>query len=457
VIRPAQPPHPLPASMLAYGGKPPAMRAAELPGVCSLRVQDLFPEIPDPIHSAGEPVEPVREAARAALAGVDMSMIGADETVNVLCSEHGFAMMGGDAYAELLKTVRDEVIERTGARKVRLAMGSAGTKFEHLEIIPRFGLDDYFEGQTFAFGPNDHGIPIDTEIGRLYGVRRAFTAQRLIHVHYDDPRELHYHRLNGRLLKSFAMSYSRTETRSVFHNNFPTRSANIIPRAIYEAPMIRSRWAFAVALTTSPAGTAGVDADNDLIAMDRRVAVDLLSRYGKMIELFRSIDECFTVADDTRWLFYQHAGGLCACTLFESAHDHLDLELPAVRPPDFEDRRIVKEPVKAVVINAAWKFPPCADVTVAADPDIGRDLLSMFKTRDHQEVLVADGLPDAMRIAAEKAGTEKAIVFDGSYGAINMTRPLAEYLIGKVPEVSRRVEDELLPMWMKQRNLSFAA
>lgn len=453
MINPPVLPHPLPPTMFNYGAKWPTVRAAELPGMCSVRVQDLFPEIPDPIHTVGQDVTPVREAARAALAGVDMSMIQPDDTVNILCSEHGFALMNGDAYAELIRTIRDEVVERTGATKVRMAMSSAGTKFEHLEIIPRFGLDQYFEGEAFAFGPNDVGVPIDTEIGRIYGVRRAFSAKRLIHVHYNDPRELHFHRVNGRLLKSFTMSYARAETRSIFHNNFPTRSANIIPRAMYESPFVKERWAFAAALLTAPTGTAGIDADNDLIAMDRRVAADLLADYGKMIQLFRSVDECFTIADDTRWLFYQHAGGLCACTLFEGRHDHLDLDLPAVRSADFYDKRIVKDPVKGVLVNCAWKFPLVADITVGADPDIGRDLMSMPKTRPEQQVFYGDDLQSSMELAIEKTGTDKAIVFDGSYGSINMTRSMAEYFIAQAPAVSRRVEEELLPKWLRQRNL----
>lgn len=457
MIRPAVPPRPLPPTMFNFGGGLPAMRAAELPGMCSVRVQDLFPEIPDPIHTAGEDVSPVREAAEAALAGVDMSMIEPNDTVNILCSEHGFALMDGDAYATLLKTIRDIVIERTGTTKVRLAMSSAGTKFEHLEIIPRFGLDEYFDGQAFAFGPNDNGIGIQTEIGTIYSVRRAFAAKKLIHVHYDDPRELHFHRVNGRLLKSFVMSYARTETRSLFHNNFPTRSANIIPRAIFESQFITERWAFAVVMSTSPTGTMGIDADNDLMAMDRRVTVGLLRNYGKMIQLFRSVGDCFTVHDDTRWPFYQHAGGLCACTIFEGGHDWLDLDLPEVRPADFADRRIVKEPVKAILINSAWKFPPVADVTVAASPEIGRDLLMMHRPRPEMEIVIGDDLPHAMHLAADKAGTDKAIVFDGSYGALNVTRPMAEHLLAIAPEVAREVDETLLPYWAKQRNIQLVA
>jgi hypothetical protein len=457
MIRPAATPPPLGKSRFAYGRKPPAMRAAEVPGICSVRVQDLFDDIPDPLHQAGEDTTPVREAATQALAAVDMSMIKAGDTVNVLCSEHGFAMMGGDAYAELLRTVRDEVVRRTGTKKVRLAMSAANSKFEQMEIVPRFGLDEHFEDQVFTFGPYDPGVAIDTEIGRLYGVRRAYAAQWLIHVHYDDPRELHFHHANGRLLKAFTMSYARMETRSIFHNNFPTRSANIVPRAIYESPYIRERWAFSAVLSTSPTGTMGVDADNDLIAMDRRISASMLRRYGKMLELFRTIDTCFSIADDTRWLPYQHAGGLTQCALFENGEDHLDLGLPDHPPahkPDKSKVTVVRGPVRAIVMNYAWKLFTTANLTVAADADVGKDLL---RIHPDSQILVAENLPQAIDIAIEETGTDMGIVFDGCYGAINVTRPLAERLIAAAPAIADRVDEQLLPKWLGQRNLSLAA
>lgn len=449
LIRPAAQPPPLGRSKFAYGRAAPAMRAAELPDICSVRVQDLFDDIPDPIHRAGEAPAPVRTAARTALSRVDMSMIKPGDSVHVLCSEHGFAMMGGHAYAELLRTVRDEIVARTGATNVKLAVSSAASTFEAGEFLPAHGLADHFEGKTFTFGPYDPGIPIDTEIGRLYGIRKAYHAKWLVHVHYDDPREIHFHRVNGRLLKSFTMSYARMETRSIFHNNFPTRSANIVPRALYESPYIQQRWAFSAVLSTSPTGTVGVDADNDLIAMDRRVGREILRRYGKLVQLFATIDECFAVADDTRWLPYQHAGGLTACTLYESGHDHLDLDLPA-RRPEHVDKRVVGGPVKAVVLNYAWKLFAAADLTIGVGDPVGRDLRRIHPS---QEILVEPDLPSAIETAARRTATDKGIVFDGCYGAINMTRPMAEYLLAQAPEVARRVDEELLPHWLAQRNL----
>jgi hypothetical protein len=422
------------------------MRAAELPGICSVRVQDLFNDLPEPIHRAGEDPAPVRAAAVAALAGVDMSMIKPADSVHVLCSEHGFAMMGGTAYAELLRTVRDEIVARTGATNVKLAVSSAASKFESAEILPAHGLTDYFQGKTFAFGPYDPGIPIDTEIGRLYGVRKAYHAKWLVHVHYDDPREIHYHRVNGRLLKSFTMSYARMETRSIYHTNFPSRSANIVPRAIYESPYIRQRWAFSAVLSTSPTGTVGIDADNDLIAMDRRVGREILRRYGKLVSLFRTIDECFTIADDTRWFPYQHAGGLTACALYENDRDHLDLDLRRDSAPIHKRGDVVK----AVVLNSAWKIASTPALTIGVGDRVSRD---MMRIHSAQDVLAEPDLPSAVATAVARTGIDKGIVFDGCYGAINMTRSMAEYLLERAPEVARKVDEELLPRWLRQRGL----
>ena len=70
--------------------------------------------------------------------------------------------------------------------------------------------------------------------------------------------------------------------------------------------------------------------------------------------------------------------------------------------------------------------------------------------------IVAESLEDAMEKAVERAGTEKAIVFDGSYGSVNLTRPLAEDLVARAPAISRRVDEELLPRWLAQRRLNVA-
>jgi hypothetical protein len=423
----------------------PTMRGAELPGLVSVGVRELFPDVPEPIHNYGQDVAPVREAVERALASVDMSGIKPGSSVNVLCSEHGFGMMGGAAYAQVLKSVRDVVAARTGCTKIHLGFASGLSRVEALETLPQHGLDDHYEGRVFQFGPYDRGVPIETEIGRLYGIGRAFKAAKIIHCHYDDPREVHFHRLNGRALKAFAMSYARLETRSVYHMQFPTQSANLVPRLIYESPFIQSKFAFSATLTTSPAGVTGVAADNDLIELDRRITVDTLRNYGKLIKLFEELDECIVVIDGHRWLHYNHAGGLTSCNLFFGPQEYLDLELPieSFKP---------NPAVKAIVVNYMWKqaYTLPGVPTISAQPSVTR----LFKRRAMGPFHEAENLAQAMEKAYEIAGTRKVIVFDGTYGAINCSPELAGQLLELAPRVSQEVEEHFLPKWMRQRGLA---
>jgi hypothetical protein len=45
------------------------------------------------------------------------------------------------------------------------------------------------------------------------------------------------------------------------------------------------------------------------------------------------------------------------------------------------------------------------------------------------------------------------IIFDGSFGNINCSPSMGEFLLEKAPEVNRRIEKELLPMWLRQRGI----
>ena len=64
---------------------------------------------------------------------------------------------------------------------------------------------------------------------------------------------------------------------------------------------------------------------------------------------------------------------------------------------------------------------------------------------------IADNLEEAMASAIEIAGTDKVIVFDGSYGSINLSPSMGRVLLEKAPEVNRKVDEELLPKWFRQR------
>jgi hypothetical protein len=54
-----------------------------------------------------------------------MSLIAPQDSFNILCSEQSLGMQGGFAYAEMLRTVRDVIEERTGNTKACLLVASA--------------------------------------------------------------------------------------------------------------------------------------------------------------------------------------------------------------------------------------------------------------------------------------------------------------------------------------------
>ena len=58
-----------------------------------------------------------------------------------------------------------------------------------------------------------------------------------------------------------------------------------------------------------------------------------------------------------------------------------------------------------------------------------------------------------MELAHQMSKTNKTIVFDGSYGSINLSPSMGQLLLEKAPEINRKVEEELLPKWLKQRGL----
>jgi hypothetical protein len=97
-----EPIQPIAAKPSIYGIDPSLVktRAAELPGMVSVKLSELFPDLPPVIYPGGpDALEDVRKAAEESLMGVDMSMIKPGDSVNVLGSHHGFTLFGGYPYA----------------------------------------------------------------------------------------------------------------------------------------------------------------------------------------------------------------------------------------------------------------------------------------------------------------------------------------------------------------------
>lgn len=427
----------------------PTMRAHELPEIKSLPIREFFPELRESIFIYGGNLSVVREHTEKTLAGVDMSMIKPHHTVNILCSEHGFNVLGGDAYAEVIKTTRDIVFERTGSPHIRLRYASGFSKNEGpAPIFKEYDLYEHFEGQISGTSLFEEGLPVETEIGTFHVIKEAFDGDWFIHTHYDDPREIYFNRLISRIFKPFAMTYARLEVRSVYHMNFGPRSGNIIPRLVFEA--LKHKHAFTIELTTSPVGLLTVSADNNAYRLDRKGTINTFRNYGKLFCLLRTIDDVIMVHDFPRPIWYGHCGGIVAGIVYKSHMDNFDLN---VVPTTKET--LSNPAVKAVVINHTCGYynatlPHYYPIFLA-------DELTRFSQTD--DVLpfanVCNGLPDAMDQARKIGKTDKVMVFDGTYGHMNLSESMADFLMSKVPE-AREMNDKLIPKWLKQRGIDIS-
>lgn len=441
-------PHPPVGS--AFAMTAPNRRGADLDSMVSLNLQSLFPDIRESIYQEDQDTSLIEQAAEKALSKVDMTMIRPDHTVNVLCDEHGFVIQGGSPYAALIRKVKDLVEKKTGCRNIRLRFCCSISALEAKEIIPAFHLDALFDGKVKATGPFKKSVAIQTEIGTLQGLADVYDADWFIHTYYDDPREIYFHRFMNRTLKAFVMGYARYETRSVYHMNFGNRSSNIVPRAIFDSPFVQEKHGFTCTLTSSPAGITGVDADNDLYALDKRSTVNLLKSYGKMIRLFNAIDSCIMVLDGERWPWYIHGGGVNSGVLLKGPADYMDLNVGSIEDP------IPKQPnpaVKALVVNYCYRsfFVELAEQYPTII--VGHKQMPSFKGSVKRHAVAAESLDSAVSIAKKMTGTDKVIVFDHSFGHINLTESMGELLMNKAPEVSKDVDQNRLPLWLSQRGI----
>jgi len=204
-----------------------------------------------------------------------------------------------------------------------------------------------------------------------------------------------------------------------------------------------------LAIQASPAGITGVDADNNHEQLNQRLIRNTLQGYGKLIRLFAEIDECVAVMDAGRWPWYLHAGGLTSGNLFEAPIDYLDLEVGS----STQITHSLNPAVKALVVNHTWRenfvLLALAYPTFIADGDVAKGL--SHRVANH--ATIAENLGEALELAYEKSGTDKAIVFDGSYGNINLSPTMGEFLIDRAPAVASKVDHELIPKWLKQRGI----
>lgn len=447
-------------------------RFAEFPEMTSLTVKELFPDSPDVIYPSEIGLTGIQAEAKKVLGKIDMSMIRPGQSVNVLASHHGFTLLGGEPYAELLRMVREAIAAKTGVEDIRLRAG-VGLRFrETEEYIKRYKLDEAFKGKAKGIAPIDEGIPIQTEIGTLYGLKSVYDADWIVHVHNSDVREVHFHRQVDRAVKPFGMSYARIETRSTYHWNMGPRGANFTARAIFDSEFVKSKFAFAAFLDMCPSGVVGVRAENDLYALNDQLTVKGLEYYGKIMTLLGEIDECIVGLDFPCPVPYVFAAGVIYANFAGANEDLFDLDKPLPPYTWYTEAFYGKNgkplitgvapmnpAIKMVVHNYAWGGYPSAFFSEHIPTVVvGQEQAELFN-RDPQNLqymkhaVISSSLDDAMHFAYKTANTDKVIIFDGAMGGINVSNSLAALLRQKASEVSKRVDNELMPKWKKQRGI----
>jgi hypothetical protein len=447
-------------------GPPVGKRAAGLSEIVSLNISDLFPDVPETIYLEGDDISVIRKATENTLSTVNTDMIKERDTVNILSSQYGFQLMGGDAYAEMLRTIKDVVEKKTGCKNIRLRVATGFRIREPEEIIDHYKLDQYFNGEALGVSCLEKGVPIETDIGTLYGLAAIYDADWIIHAHHGELRELDMHRMINRAVKPFAMSYARLETRGVAHIGFGPRSMNFIQKVIFKSSFVQKKFTFGCFLMTSPAGITGVEASNDLDELDKKLLLFNIKPYGKIRQILSKIDECIVVLDGSGEPRYMLGGGISFGNFTEAELDLFDLNIIPVslgfnlfeRPPGPKVKS-VNPAIKALVINHMWLGVPQMELpghipTIV----VGREMEDILSTDPMNPefmdyAVTAPTLEAGIRFAKRIAGTDKIIVFDGSFGYMHLSRSLAEFLLQVAPEANRQVEEELLPKWLQQRDI----
>lgn len=470
-----KPLEPLPLSPSQYGiGTEVPMRAKELPDMGGVLMEELFPRRNGRVLFPGKGgIEAIREHTAASLKDVDMSMIKASDSVNVLGSHHSFTLMGGLPYVEMIKTLKEIVQKRTGVKNIRFVVG-VGLRFrESEEYIKRFGLDDFFNGKAWGMAPIDRGIPIETGIGTLYGLKKPYDADWIIHTHNTDIREAYCHRMVDRIIKPFAMSYARVETRAAYHYSFGPRAANFIARAIFESKMVQSKFAFSTILKVFPLGITGIDSDNDLLALNDRTTVEALFEYGKVVTLLGKIPECIAILDCPTPIPYNFGGGVIFCNFLSANVDQFDLDIPTTPYSLYSERSFgrddhplypdvprINPAIKMIINNYSFKgFPSTFFAQQVPTVVVGEKMAKLFDTCPQNpeymsHAVKADNLKAAIKFAYRATGTRNVIAFDGAMGGLNASPELIQFLIDNGPKIEEKIEKDLMPKWLRQRGLN---
>ena len=445
-------------------------RAAELDGIVTLPVRELTSWLPEPIWAPDANLGPtdvdeVRERARRRVEGLVLSKIGRKDRVNLIANPHGFAL-SGMAYVAMLEEIAQHVEKTTGAR-VRLRIAESMGHMENPDWMRIYDLEDRF-GDAKECPQIDQGVEIDTRVGPMYLNKQLFNADHFIHTHVTEMREGYLHRMQDRLFKPFGMAYTRLETRSAYHFGYGPRTGQLVSRAVFDSDFVQKRYVSTVILNTSPEGVIDVDADNDLGALDRRVATDTFRNYAVLIRLMGEVKDVTVVFDGHGNTIYSYAGGIPFDVLYYSNADWLDLDNPALYAALLPEsvRGLVGQymmgenaNIKAYVINYMAGGVPYMYLikgvpTFVTSPQV-MDWLEQDPSacwiRDASEV--TDGLADAVNRAKAIAKSDNVLVYDGLPGALHVSESLAADLREAAPRVIEDVERIRMPKWLAQRDL----
>lgn len=453
-------------------------RACEVPGMTGVRVQELFSELPDGIVTDGPETtrKIIHELTLKELENIDLSMIGPGDSVNLLCSHHGFTIYGGEAYVEMMRTIRDEIERRCGTNDIRLRAG-VGLRFaETAEYIKKFGLDEYFHGKAKAVCPIDEGVAIETDIGTVYGIKEVYDAKWIIHCHNNDIRELHYHRQIRRLFKPFAMSYARTETRSAYHQSMGPRASNLLPSMIFESEFVQEKFVAAFMFEVAPTGMIGIRGSNNLYELDDELTKKNLVWYGKVLTLLDQIKDTVMVIDYPGPMPYTTSGGILFGNFLNATVDEFDLShcwTPFTRYTDmmYPGDNIVlhggKVPppnpaIRSLVVNYASKGYPGIFFAQQLPTLVVKEQADLIRTCPQNQTFMdfaveVENIDKAIRFGKLSGRTENVLIFDGAVGGFNVSEPLAEMMYDLAPEVSREVDEVRMPLWLSQRGIQPAA
>ncbi|MCP4755695.1 MAG: hypothetical protein GY866_32935, partial [Proteobacteria bacterium] len=175
--------------------------------------------------------------------------------------------------------------------------------------------------------------------------------------------------------------------------------------------------------------------------------------------------DCIPVLDAGKWPSYQHAGGMIFGNLVNAKTDYFDLDnIPSgsgfalfEKSAGIPKTRAVNPAIKALVINHMWINMMCTELAMSTPTIVvGRDLSDMLLGDSSNPMFMnfavtAENLETAMNHARRITGTDQIMVFDGSHGNINLSPAMGDFLLKKAPEVSRNVDEVLLPRWLRQR------